>query len=259
MDNKAGKGMIEAEYEEIDDAVEEAVEDELDLTEDDSLPWLESDEEETGGGFDLSQFVGFAVILLALLGALLFGIWYFSNQSSDRDLVADGSTIEAEDGPYKVKPDEPGGKEFEGTGNVAPGVGEGETPDGRMADSSSGGNAGASSSGDGAKPSISTRSSSEGAGSSGGAAVASGAGSAASATGVGVQVGAYTNKADAEAGWKRLTASSDALNGVRYRVVKGTADFGTVYRLQAVPGDRAAADKLCSALKADGLPCQVKP
>ncbi len=258
--------MIEAEYDEIEDAAEDAVEatveNELDLSEEDSLPWLEADEEEAGGGFDLSQFVGFAVILLALLGALLFGIWYFSNQSSDADLVADGSTIEAADGPYKVKPDEPGGKEFEGTGNVAPGVGEGETPDGVMADSSSGGNAGASSSDGAAKPSVATRSTSENAGSSGGAAAASSGGaaaSAASASGVGVQVGAYTNKADAEAGWKRLTASSDALNGVRYRVVKGTADFGTVYRLQAVPGDRAAADKLCNALKADGLPCQVKP
>lgn len=253
--------MIEAEFDEIDDAVEEAAEDQLDLSEDDSLPWLESDEDdEAGGGFDLSQFVGFAVILLALLGALLFGIWYFSNQGSDGDLVADGSTIEAEDGPYKVKPDEPGGKEFEGTGNVAPGVGEGETPDGRMADSSSsGGDAGASGGSDGAKPSVSTRSTAEGAGSSGGAAAASGGGSTTSATGVGVQVGAYNTKADAEEGWKRLTASSDALDGVRYRVVKGTASFGTVYRLQAVPGDRAAADKLCDALKADGLPCQVKP
>jgi len=40
--------------------------------------------------------------------------------------------------------------------------------------------------------------------------------------------------------------------------VEGEADIGTVYRLQAVAGDAASANRLCSALKGDGVACQVK-
>ncbi|MDR2858363.1 MAG: SPOR domain-containing protein, partial [Novosphingobium sp.] len=48
------------------------------------------------------------------------------------------------------------------------------------------------------------------------------------------------------------------LAGLRHRVIEGRADIGTVYRLQAVPGDAAAAQALCARLKAAGLACQVK-
>ncbi len=34
--------------------------------------------------------------------------------------------------------------------------------------------------------------------------------------------------------------------------------IGQVYRLQALAGDRASANRLCAALKADGLACFVK-
>lgn len=230
-----GSVVIDAEFEEI-----EADESELDLSDDDSLPWLESDEEdEAAGGFDTAQIIGFVAILLALLAGVVGGVWYFSNRSGDATLVADGSTIEAPEGPYKEKPEDAGGKEFAGTGNVAPAVGEGETREGVMAD---GGEATAASS--------DTSSS---------AAAEAAASSAASTSGVGVQVGAYGSRARAEEGWTTLTRNSEALSGVRHRIVKGEADIGTVYRLQAVAGDRAAADRLCSALKADGLACQVKP
>jgi len=41
-------------------------------------------------------------------------------------------------------------------------------------------------------------------------------------------------------------------------VLQGTADIGTVYRLQAVAPDAAAANALCATLKASGVACQVK-
>jgi hypothetical protein len=78
------------------------------------------------------------------------------------------------------------------------------------------------------------------------------------AGGVGVQVGAYTNKETAEAGWQKLLSRTDKLAGVSHRVVEGKADMGIVYRLQAVAGDAAAASALCRALNADGIDCQVK-
>ena len=80
--------MIEAEFEEIDEVAER--EQQLDLSEDDSLPWLESDEEESSGGFDFVQFAGFFAILLALLGAMVGGIWLLSNSGKDTEIVTKG-------------------------------------------------------------------------------------------------------------------------------------------------------------------------
>ena len=50
----------------------------------------------------------------------------------------------------------------------------------------------------------------------------------------------------------------EPLAELKHRVVQGEADIGTVYRLQAVTSDLAAAKKLCQDLKAAGLNCQVK-
>lgn len=217
--------IIEAEYEEIEQA-----DSQLDLSEDDSLPWLEADEDdEVAGGVDTAQVIGFALILITILIGVVGVIWYFGNRASDATMVADGSTIEAPEGPIKVRPDDPGGKEFDGTGNVAPVVGEGGTRDGVMATD-------------------------EPAEDSEVEPVAE-----APATGVGVQLAAYSSRARAEQGWNDLTRRTAVLSGVRYRIEEGTVDIGKVYRLQAVAGDRAAADQLCAALKADGLDCQVKP
>ncbi len=238
--------IIEAEYEEV-----ETSEGELDLTEDDSLPWLEADEEDDGiSGVDIAQVIGFALILLTILACVVGAVWHFSNKSGDAAMVADGSTIEAPEGPVKTRPDDPGGREFDGTGNVAPVVGEGGTREGVMNTDGAGGSGGAdgSSGADG-----------NAANGSGNASGASGNGSSSGASGVGVQLAAYSSRARAEQGWNDLSRRTDALSGARYRIEEGTVDIGTVYRLQAVASDRAAADQMCAALKADGLDCQVKP
>jgi hypothetical protein len=200
--------------------------------EDERLPWLESgDEDDDEGGVDTGRIVGFAMFAALALAALVAGIWWFGQRAPDAELVADGSTIPAPPGPYKTRPSDPGGKTFEGTGNLAPAVGEGKTVEGRIADTAP-------------KPSID--------------APKPGETPAPAAGGVGVQVGAYTSKADAEKGWQSLLARTDKLAGVSHRVVVGQADMGTVYRLQAVAGNLAAATELCRALKGDGVDCQVK-
>lgn len=201
--------------------------------EDERLPWLESgDEDEDEGGVDTGRIFGFVLLALLALGAFIGGIWWFGQRGADQEVVADGSTIEAPPGPYKERPADPGGKQFEGTGNLAPAVGEGERREGRLADNTP-------------KPSID-------------APKPDATATPAAAGGVPVQVGAYSSKADAEAGWQKLLAQTDKLAGVSHRVVQGQADIGTVFRLQAVAGDAAAASRLCTALKGDGVACQVK-
>lgn len=218
---------------------------ELSLVEDDEpLPWLESsdygDEDE---GVDTSRIVGFVLIAALALLALFGAIWFFSNRTSDSGLVADGSTIEAPPGPVKERPEDPGGRNFAGTGDVAPAVGEGQSREGRIAEKIV------------PKPSVSTIKPDDAAPADG---KTSSAAAPAAASGIAVQVGAYSNKADAEAGWNALNRQTDALQGYNHRIVEGVADIGTVYRLQAIAGNSAGARGLCEKLRADGLACQVK-
>lgn len=222
--------MIDAEYEELDEDAGE-----LDLADTDNLPWLESDaDDEDAGGLDIGQIMGFSGVLLLLLAAVVGGVWYVSHRATSAEAVADGSVIAAPEGPIKERPDKPGGKTFAGTGNVAPVVGEGGTREAVVAAPD-------------AKPSAAPSPS-----------PTATAAPAADMAGVGVQLAAYSSRARAEQGWSDLARRTEALSGVKHRVVEGKVDIGTVYRLQAVTGSRAEAEKLCAALKADGLDCQIK-
>ena len=226
--------MIDAEYEELTDEGSE-----LGLASTDSLPWLESDEDDAdAGGLDAGQIVLFVAGLIALAGVVLGGLWWVSNRAGGGEVVADGSVIAAPDGPIKQRPDDPGGKEFAGTGNVAPVVGEGGSRPAVVAD------APAPMATPVPKPSVST--------------VPVAVPAAGDIPGIGVQLAAYGTRARAEQGWSDITRRTEALKGVKYRVVEGKVDIGTVYRLQAVAPSRAEADRLCAALKSDGVDCQVK-
>lgn len=233
--------------EELDEAVDGARDTSLDaenaarlaLGDEERLPWLESaddvdgEEEDSGNG----RLIGFALAGLLALAALIGGIWYASNRNSVAN-NADGSLIEASKEPYKVAPSDPGGKTFAGTGDSSFKVSEGEKPAANLAGSASPAPAASPS----AKPSAS----------------ASAAAATPATGGVGVQVGAFSSNATAEAGWQKLVGNHEALKGLSHRVIEGKADIGTVYRLQAVAGDGAAADALCRKLQAGGLKCQVK-
>lgn len=233
---------------------------ELELSEDESLPWLETDEyDNDGGAVDTARIIGFAVMLLLLLALIIGGLWWFTNRNQGANAVADGSTIEAPVGDYKERPENAGGKEFDGTGNVAPAVGQGQTRDGTISDGAPQGSEGIEKSPAANAGADFTNSGGNSSASSASDGSASAAGSAAKASGgVGVQVGAFGSEARAKEGWAQLRRQTTALNNARHRVVKGTADIGTVYRLQAVTGSLAEANQLCAKLKSDGLACQVK-
>ncbi len=221
---------------------EEAAFEEHDLglvSDDDALPWLESSDYDDIESVDAWRITGFVVLGLVVLALLVGGIWYFAYREADGAPTADGSTIAAPEGPYKVRPEEPGGKTFEGTGDMAPAVGEGETREGRLAGKPETPEPVAAEPEKAEEPAAPTK-------------------PAATGNRIAVQVGAYRDKATAEAGWRQISRQTDALAGVEYRIVKGDADIGTVYRLQALPGDMAAARRLSQALKDDGVASQIK-
>ncbi|TMM48768.1 SPOR domain-containing protein [Qipengyuania marisflavi] len=207
---------------------------------DERLPWLESDDdEEAATGFDTARLLLMGALALVLLAAVVGGIWFASRFGAGAEPEADGSVIAAPDGPYKTRPEDEGGKTFPGTGDTSFAVGEGQTREGQLASAPA-----VTPPKEAAAPTIPSTVDEEP--------------RAAQPTGPSVQVGAFPRREDAEAGWASLIRQTEALSGVSHRVVEGQADIGRVFRLQALPGDRAASRRLCAALKADGIACFVK-
>ena len=253
----------EADDEAADDIVEarsgfspgQAGHDRLELGDDDRLPWLESADDIGDEGVDSGRIVGFVLLALVALVMIVGAVWIASNRSAGPG-AADGSTLRAEAGPYKVPPEQPGGKTFAGTGDTSFAVSEGETRSARIAGADPAPAAAA------AAPTVSASASAK-PGFTQAPTVAPAPKPAASAAapaaaGVGVQIGAYSSAADAEKGWTLLAGRNSVLSGLKHRVVEGRADIGTVFRLQALTADAAAANALCSKLKAAGQGCQVK-
>jgi hypothetical protein len=206
---------------------------------DERLPWLESEDDYDQPGVDTGRVIAFAAVGLLAVTILLGSLYYFTRGASDAGAVADGSTIEAPDQPYKTRPEDPGGREVEGTGDTSFSVAEGKTVEGRIAG------------GDPLPAAEPEPSASE-------TEASSPAAPSATPSGVGVQVGAYSTRTQAEAGWSQLVGRFEALQGRSHRVLEGVADSGTIYRLQAVTGSVAEAEALCRSLKAAGGDCQVK-
>lgn len=212
-------------------------EEELALPANERLPWLESDDEDEDLAIDTGRIVTFAVasvLAIAIAGAAL---WWTLGRPAEQRLVADGSTIEAPDEPYRKRPDNPGGMQVAGTGDTSFAVAEGRQVDARLAPSEP------------PAPSIDIAQE----------AVEDDEEPAPPApSGIGVQVGAYSTHAQAQAGWSTLVSRMEPLQGRSHRVVEGRTDSGRVFRLQAVAGDLADANALCGAIKAAGGDCQVK-
>jgi len=203
--------------------------------EDERLPWLEADDDEAEErGVDTGRVVAFVVAALVVLGLMIGALWWFLHDRSETAIVADGSTIRAPAGPYKAKPANAGGAEAVGTGDTSFAVAEGKGPEGKVADV-----------GEPPRPSIDRDQPDTGA-------------PAAAVGGVGVQVGAYSSRDRAEAGWSTLSTRYPALGGVNHRIVEGTVDGSPIFRLQAVAADVKSAQSLCTALQSQGGDCQVK-
>jgi hypothetical protein len=212
----------------------------LDFNEEDRLPWLETaDDDYDEAGMDGARVFGFVLAGLAALVALIGAIWWTTHRAPDGGSVADGSLIAAPAEPYKEAPKQPGGKTFAGTGDSSFAVSAGQTKPAHLGGAS-----------ETPKPSVDTGAKPE--------ATKAPAAAAPASSGVGVQVGAFSSKTQAEAAWTRLSGQYAPLKGLSHRVLEGSADVGTVFRLQAVAADGAGADALCGSLKSAGLACQVK-
>lgn len=207
----------------------------LGLDDPDRLPWLE-----TADGYDYEESASplkvAAMVLggLALLAAIVGGIYYFQrNQAGGQ---GNGELIAAQEGDYKVAPTDPQGKKFEGEGDAAFAASEGKKVDTKL---------------DPAK----AKAAAAAPAAPGAPAAKAGAVPAGAAF---VQLGAYSNAAEAEKAWAALGKRFGAISGTNKRVVEAAGEGGRkVFRLQAISANPAEAQQLCAKLKAARESCFV--
>jgi hypothetical protein len=206
----------------------------LNLDDPDRLPWLETaDGYEYNDGASPMKIAAMVLGGLALLGAIVYAI-YWTQRNQSAGTVGNGELIAAQEGNYKVRPDDAEGKKFEGQGDSAFAASEGKKTDSTIA---------------AAKPAAKVDPK----------ATAAATATAANAPGATlIQLGAYSDAATANESWDKLAKRFGFLSGVNRKVAEGSADGGRkVFRLQAVSANAADAQQICAKLKAAGENCLI--
>ena len=209
---------------------------------DSELPWLAAVENEDGPR-GVSARRMFAALLIVLLAAAIVAATFF--WLGRRDAVVSGAPqlIRAEPGPYKVKPDNPGGLDVVGESETAFKTGAGEDADAQL-DLSAVPEAPVArpareepkpATAEPVEPAIAEP-----------AAPTGGKGSI-------IQLGAFANNAQAERAWSALAARFPSVGAMSKMIVP----FSGGIRLRAAAPSPAAAREACQALKVAGENCFV--
>ncbi len=233
----------------------------MDLREEDRLPWLETvepDEQETVG---VGRVIALVVLGLAVLAAIIFGIY----KLQQRVPTGDGQLIAAQEGDYKVKPDDAGGLKVEGEGDSAIATSAGKSGNGAIdlrgvPEAPVAGKRAVA-----AKPDDAAgRNAVAQVPASGGRLVATAPLSASKPNGAGVatggslvQLGAYPSEAVANAAWTNFSKRF-AYVGALGKSVQPVATGGrTLYRLRVNAGSANQAADICGRLRVAGETCFV--
>lgn len=232
------------------------------VTEEDRLPWLESADDDYREGPSPLRVIALIVIGLALVGALVWALGGFGGRTGP---MGSGELITAQDGDYKVKPDEPGGMKVEGQGDSVFRTSEGATaagaidtravPEAPVAGKTA---APAPKSGPGAAsvtaqvPTASSgRLTAQAPGVSLPRATGGGGGGAL------VQLGSFPTESAANAAWATLSKRFAYVGALGPSVEKAEVNGSTVYRLRVNAGSNGNASNICGRLKVAGEACFV--
>lgn len=203
--------------------------DSLDLDDENRLPWLESAEDYDGedeySPVRVALFVGLGI---ALLAAIVGGIYWMQNRDAG-GLSGDGTLIAAQEGDYKVRPDDPQARKFEGEGDASFAASEGQGTAGKL----------------GVAPPVE-------------APIKKAASVTPSAPGSAmIQLGAFSSASQADSAWSGFARRFADIGALPKKIVQGTVEGGTIYRLNAVASSVSTAQKVCNGLKAAGESCIV--
>lgn len=209
-----------------------------------SFPWLEAVEDENDAPRLSARKMLAAIAVVLLAAALVAGTLFWLGRQGGASGSRAPELIRAEPGPYKVKPADPGGLDVAGESGTAYATGAGEETDAELDLSAVPEEAIA-------RPQPQAPQVAEGQPQP--AAPAEPAG----APGSTIQLGAYENQAQAEAGWKALSGRFPAVAGLTKLVVPYSANGSTGYRLRAAAASPAEAQRTCQLLKVAGENCFV--
>ncbi|MEJ6596055.1 SPOR domain-containing protein [Parasphingorhabdus sp.] len=208
----------------------DTIRDNLDLDDEDRLPWLESAEDYDGGEeyspIRVALFVGVGLLLLL---AIVGGIYWMQIRNGG-GLDGNGELIAAQEGDYKVRPDDPQTRQFEGEGDASFAASEGQETTAQLGDP-------VATEAPIRKPDA--------------APAADGAGTAL------IQLGAFSSASLADSSWSGYARRFESIGSLPKKILPGTMDGGTIYRLNAVAPSREAAQQICNNLKAAGESCLV--
>lgn len=212
------------------------------------LPWLQEveDEDDSGGISARKMLVGLLVVLVA--AGLVAGTFFWLGQ---REAAVTGSPelIRAPEGPYKVKPEDPGGLDVTGESQTTFETSAGQDIDSRLdipgqPQTETEAPPQRIPPGETKEPVPAKEAPPPEPKPSG-------------APGSVVQLGAYRNTAQAERAWTALSTRFGALSGLTKIVVPYSAGGSSGYRLRAAAGSPEEARQVCQVLQAAGESCFI--
>ncbi|MEG3125729.1 SPOR domain-containing protein [Sphingomonas sp. GB1N7] len=233
------------------------------VRDEDRLPWLETVEEDYDNGPSIARILGLVVIGLAVIAAAIFGYHYFQKS---RGADGNGALIEAQQGDYKVKPEEPGGLKVKGEGDTAIATSDGAGTSNGVINLDAAPEAPVA----GTKAKPGSPAPAAGAAKtvapvpvSGGKLTAAPTGPDINVAGAGasggslVQLGSLGSEAEANAVWAKLSKRFTDLAPLGKSVQKAEVNGNTVYRLRVNAGSAGQAKTLCGKLKVAGEACFI--
>lgn len=211
--------------------------DSLDLDDEDRLPWLESaDDYEEEGEYSPVRIAVVVLAGLLLLGAIVGGIYWMQNR--DGGIDGDGELIAAQEGDYKVRPDDAQSKQFEGEGDASFAASEGQETEAKL------GTATPVEAPVRKEPSPGFESSDS-------------SNETQAGFGTLIQLGAFSSPTNADREWAGYARRFESISKLPKKIVSGSVEGGTIYRLNAVAPSPEAAQEVCNGLKAAGESCMV--
>ena len=226
-------------------------EEELEVGEEDRLPWLEAVEEDDGGdgGPSVAKLIAAIVIGLVAIGVIVGGLFWLGNRNQPG---GNGEIIAAPEGDYKVRPENPGGMNVQGQGDTSFAASAGAEPKGRI-NTNAVPEAPVSRNAPAAQPQQpAAKPAPAPAAAKSTPAPAKPAPAPAAAGGGSIQLGAFSSQAGAEKAWKAMSGRFSYLAPLSHNVVPVVAGGRTLYRLRA--GGAGAAD-VCGRLRVAGETC----
>lgn len=236
-----------------------------DLDEGDRLPWLEAvDEDEGGEGPSALKLIVAVLIGLAAIGGIVGGLFWLGNRNSGGSTPGEVATVKAPEGPYKVRPENPGGMNVQGQGDTSFAASAGADPKGKIdankvpevpvtaahPAASAAQPQAAHPAPPAAQQQVAQAKPQPQAPKP--ATPAKPAPAPAAGPGGSIQLGAFSSQAAAEKAWKALSGRFSYVAPLNHNVVTVTVGGRTLYRLRA--GGAGAGD-VCSRLKVAGETC----